>query len=119
MLLASHVPRSGANHGHTHGNVGRAHVSTACERGKSLDMDVEELAKSDCLGVTQMREVARYVLDGSMALAELDSKRASANIAHGRGIAVLRQGVSEGLRTHARIRPGITHDRGVSPFDLA
>lgn len=82
-------------------------------------MDVEELAKSDCLGVTQLREVARNVLDGAMALAELDGKRATANIAHGRGIAVLCQGVSEGLRTHARIRPGIAHDRGVSPFDLA
>ena len=82
-------------------------------------MDVEELAKSDCLGVTQLREIARNVLDGAMALAELDGKRASANIAHGRGIAVLRQGVSESLRTHTRIRSGIAHDRGVSPFDLA
>ena len=44
-------------------------------------MDVEELAKSDCLGVTQLREVARNVLDGAMALAELDGKRTSTNIA--------------------------------------
>ena len=48
-------------------------MSATGERGKSLHVDIEELAKSDCLGVTQLREVARNVLDRAVALAELDS----------------------------------------------
>ena len=94
-------------------------MSATGERGKSLHVDIEELAEGDSLGVTQLREVARNVLDRAVALAELDSERATANVAHGRGIAVLSEGISKGLRTNTRIRSGIAHDRGVSPFDLA
>ena len=77
------------DHGHTHGNVGRAHVSAACERGESLDVDVEELAKGNGLGIAQLREVSRNVLDRAVALAQLDGERSATDVTDGSCVTVL------------------------------
>ena len=77
-------------------------------------MDVEKLAKGKRLGVAQLREISRDILNRAMALAQLDGERSASDVADGGRVAVLRERVGEGLRANARIGPCITDDRGVS-----
>ena len=78
--LASHIPRARADDGHAHRDVGGAHVSPARKRGKSLDVHVEQLAKGNRLGVAQLGEVPRYILDWAVTWAQLNGQRATSNV---------------------------------------
>jgi hypothetical protein len=84
-----------------------------------LDVDVEKLAKGKRLGVAQLREISRDILNRAMALAQLDGERSPTDVADGGRVAVLRERVGEGLRANARIGPCVADDRGVPTLDLA
>ncbi|MBF1158689.1 MAG: hypothetical protein HXL64_02025 [Thermobifida sp.] len=83
--------------------MGCAHVSAASKRGKSLDVDVKQLAKGKRLGVTQLRVISRDILNRAVALAQLHGERSTADVAHGGRVAVLRERIGERLGTH----PGV------------
>ena len=119
MLLASHIPRTRADDGHAHRDVGGAHVSPARKRGKSLDVHVEQLAKGNRLGVAQLGEVPRYVLDWAVTLAQLNGQRATSNVSDCRGVSVLRKRVGKRLSTDSRVRSRVAHDGRVTALYLA
>ena len=83
-----------------------------------MDVDIEKLAKGKRLGVAQLREISRDILNRAMALAQLDGERSASDVADGGRVAVLRERVGKGLCTHTRVRPCVTDDRRVSTLDL-
>ena len=91
-------------------------MSPARERGKSLDVHVEQLAEGNCLGVAQLGEVPRHVLDRAVSLAQLNSQRASPDVADGRGVSVLRERVGQRLGSDPGIRSRIANDGRVAPL---
>lgn len=84
-----------------------------------MDVDVEELAKGNGLGIAQLREVSRNVLDRAVALAQLDGERSATDVTDGSCVTVLGERIGEGLRTHARVGACVTDDRCVSTLNLA
>ena len=94
-------------------------MSPARERGKSLDVHVEQLAKGNRLGVAQLGKIPGNVLDRAVSLAQLNSQRASPDVADGRGVSVLRERVGQRLGPDPRIRARIAHDGRVATLDLA
>ena len=68
-----------------------------------MDVDIEQLAKGKRLGVAQLREISRDILNRAVALAQLHGKRSTADVAHSGRVAILRQRIGERLGTHPRI----------------
>ena len=66
-------------------------------------MDVQQLAKGKRLGVAQLREIPRDMLNRAVALAQLNGKRSTADVTHSGRVAILRQRICERLGTHPRI----------------
>ena len=94
-------------------------MSPARKRGKSLDVHVEQLAKGNRLGVAQLGEVPRYVLDWAVTLAQLNGQRATSNVSDCRGVPVLRKRIGKRLSTDSRVRSRVTHNGRVTALDLA
>ena len=63
-------------------------------------MDVKQLAKGKRLGVAQLREISRDILNRAVALAQLLRERSTAAVALSGRVAVLSERIGERLGAH-------------------
>ena len=82
-------------------------------------MDVKQLAKGKRLGVAQLREISRDILNRAVALAQLNSVGAVADVAYGRRVAVEGQGVGQSAGPFGRLLAGRLDDPHVAALEVS